>query len=75
MRSLISFLPQRGDYAGLASSWRQDCIAGVTVGVAELDALPALKAEAAHRIGAVEAANVDFKQQFAQLRSSGRPAT
>jgi len=36
MRSLISFLPQRGDYAGLASSWRQDCIAGVTVGVVAL---------------------------------------
>ena len=29
-------LPQRGDYAGLSSSWRTDLIAGLTVGVVAL---------------------------------------
>src|SRR4051794_37762407 len=29
-------LPQRSDYAGLASSWRHDVLAGITVGVVAL---------------------------------------
>ena len=36
MRSLISFLPRRSDYAGLRHSWRHDVTAGITVGVVAL---------------------------------------
>ena len=33
---LARFLPRRGDYRGLARSWRHDVVAGVTVGVVAL---------------------------------------
>lgn len=33
---MAQLLPQRGDYAGLRSSWRQDVLAGITVGVVAL---------------------------------------
>ena len=34
--TLVRFLPQRGDYAGLSRSWRGDLVAGLTVGVVAL---------------------------------------
>ena len=35
-RALGRFLPRRADYAGLATSWRADVVAGLTVGVVAL---------------------------------------
>ncbi len=35
-RSVVSLLPQRADYDGLARSWRGDVVAGLTVGVVAL---------------------------------------
>lgn len=36
MNVLTRLLPRRSDYAGLASSWRADVVAGITVGVVAL---------------------------------------
>lgn len=34
--SLVSLLPRRSDYAGISGSWRNDVVAGLTVGVVAL---------------------------------------
>ncbi|MCY7417108.1 MAG: hypothetical protein LH650_01185, partial [Chloroflexi bacterium] len=36
MPDLRTFLPRRGDYAGVRSGWRADALAGLTVGVVAL---------------------------------------